>query len=381
MPTDTPPTAAPVLLSELPTADGRRFHVATLNAPASLNALSLPMVQALARAIDAWADDASVAGVVLQGAGGKAFCAGGDVRSLHAALGPAGGSAHPLPRRFFEDEYRLDHHLHVYPKPLLCWGDGIVMGGGVGLLVAASHRVLTPASRLAMPEISLGLYPDVGGSGFLRRAPGRTGLFLGLTGAVLGASDGVYAGWADRVVAPDSHDAVFERIASARWAGDAAADRAQLDRLLDDVTVPVAPGPLRTLSGEIDDLVSGASLDAIAQRLHAVAIEPPADGDRGWLQRAAQTFAKGSPTSAALIHALWTRCAHLPMADVRRLEYDVSLACCDHPDFAEGIRAVLIDKDRRPRWSPPTLAEVSPEMLDDLLRPRHDGAHPLRDLA
>ena len=152
---------------------GQRIGVATLAAEQSLNALSLPMIEALHARLGAWADDPEIACVVLRGAGKKAFCAGGDVRQLVEACRQYPGEVPPLAARFFADEYRLDYRLHTYPKPLLCWGHGYVMGGGIGLLQGAAVRIVTPGSRLSMPEISIGLYPDVGAGWFLPRLPGR----------------------------------------------------------------------------------------------------------------------------------------------------------------------------------------------------------------
>ena len=168
---------------ELTGIDGARIGIATLDAEKSLNALSLPMINALRDRLDAWAREPQVVCVLLRGNGAKAFCAGGEVRSLVEACRAHPGEVPPLAAQFFAAEYRLDFNLHTYPKPLLCWGHGYVLGGGMGLLQGASTRIVTPSSRLAMPEISIGLYPDVGASWFLSRLPGKLGLFLGLTGA------------------------------------------------------------------------------------------------------------------------------------------------------------------------------------------------------
>ena len=171
-----------VLFEERPSLHGFRIGIATLDAEKSLNALSLPMIEALAAKLDAWAEDAGIACVLLRGNGAKAFCAGGDVRKLVDACREQPGEVPALARRFFADEYRLDYRIHTYPKPFICWAHGYVMGGGMGLMQGAGIRIVTPSSRLAMPEIGIGLYPDVGASWFLARLPGRLGLFLGLIG-------------------------------------------------------------------------------------------------------------------------------------------------------------------------------------------------------
>ncbi len=234
-----------VILREIPTACGRRFGHATLNAPQRLNALSLDMIDRLAPQLAAWAEDSEIVGVLLDGSGDKAFCAGGDVAALYRAIKavPAGQAA-PEIATFFEHEYRLDHLIHTYPKPLLCWGQGVVMGGGLGLMAGASHRVVTPSTRMAMPEITIGIYPDVGGSWFLRRMPGRAGLFLALTGAPINAADARFAGLADYLIDEGERARLPELISATHWhapdEGDSAANHARLSALLDPLSTPAS---------------------------------------------------------------------------------------------------------------------------------------------
>lgn len=370
-------TPAPaVLLDTLPTHSGLHWGVATLNAPAALNALSPAMVETLATQLARWAVDPGVAGVLLQASGDKAFCAGGDIRQIYQEIG---GDNHRQPnaavQSFFSSQYALDYAIHTYPKPLLCWGHGIVMGGGLGLMAGASHRVVTPGSRLAMPEIGIGLYPDVGGSWFLRRMPGRVGLFLALTGAPLNAADALFCGLADHALPHADKAAVLQAMAGGPWTRDAPHNRASLSRLLGQQAAAAVPtSPVRAHFDQIQQLMAGEDLQDIDTRLRAL------QTDDSWLANAAATYAQGCPTSAALAHALWQRCLHLSLADVFRLEYTVSLGCCAHPNFGEGVRALLVDKDRKPRWSPARLAEVTPAWLQAHFEPRHAGAHPLASL-
>ncbi len=369
---------APVLFRTVVTASGHRFGHATLNAPASLNALTLTMVDLLQSQLSAWADDPQVAGVVLDGSSEKAFCAGGDVVGLYRAMRAAGpGKVPHEAAEFFEREYRLDYQIHTYPKPFVCWGHGIVMGGGIGLMAGASHRVVTPRSRLAMPEITLGLYPDVGGSWFLSRLPGRTGLFLALTGAPLNAADALWAGLADRAARAEDHGALLEAIAHARWDGERSADAERLDDLLRALpSADLAPSQLAPHRDRIDALIGPHdTLATMAPRLRSLACE----GD-AWLSTAGSTFQKGSPTSAALAIALQRRLRQASLAEVFRMEYQASVGCCVFPDFAEGVRALLIDKDKTPRWQGAAQDEGGDAHLDALLAPRFAGAHPLADL-
>ena len=369
---------APVTFSTIPTASGHVFGRATLNAPASLNALSLEMIDLLAAQVDTWMADAAVAGLVLDAAGDKAFCAGGDVVALHRSIRDTGpGRVPEQAAAFFEREYRLDHRIHTAPKPVLCWGHGIVMGGGIGLMAGASHRVVTARTKLAMPEIAIGLYPDVGGTWFLGRAPGRSGLFLALTGAPLNASDACFAGLADIVLRHEDRGAVLEAIASTRWSGAQADDGARLGHLLQaqagDLERP--PSPLREHFDAVERAIGKDRLEDVAPRLHALV-----DSGDAWLAGAAAAFAKGSPTSARLAFDMQRRARHLSLADVFRLEYQASIGCCMQGDFAEGVRALLVDKDRTPRWRRTSLAEADERVVDAMLAPCFDGAHPLADL-
>ncbi|MDO9024349.1 enoyl-CoA hydratase/isomerase family protein, partial [Zwartia sp.] len=209
-----------VLLQELSCADASKIAIAQLNAPKTLNGLSLDMTRILARQLEQWALDASVAVVILKGAGDKAFCAGGDLHSLHHSM-MANASGKPEDNHyaatFFAEEYALDYRIHTYPKPILVWGDGIVMGGGMGLMMGASHRVVTETTRMAMPEISIGLFPDVGGTWLLNRLPGHAGLFLGLTGAQLHASDALFAGMADYHVLREKWTVLLSALTAKSW--------------------------------------------------------------------------------------------------------------------------------------------------------------------
>ena len=216
---------APVLFEERAAANGMRFGIATLNSPQTLNGLSLEMVELLAARLDAWARDPGVALVVLQGAGEGVLRRRRPARAVpqHDRECRQGPWANAYARRFFELEYRLDYRIHTYPKPVLCWGHGIVMGGGIGLMMGASHRVVSEASRLAMPEVSIGLFPDVGGSWLLNRMPGRIGMFLALTGAQLNTADAFFAGLADFRLDHADWPKLLESLQDQPWAGQAQA--------------------------------------------------------------------------------------------------------------------------------------------------------------
>lgn len=368
--------SAPVLFSTFKTASGHVFGHAVLNNPAALNALTLPMIDLLDPQLKAWAEDDSIAGVILSAAGDKAFCAGGDVVSLHhASKRVEAGVVPPEAEAFFEREYRLDYRIHTYPKPILCWAHGILMGGGVGLMVGASHRVVSPNARIAMPEIHIGLYPDVAGTWFLQRMPKRTGLFLALTGAIINAGDAMIGDWADAVIDHGQFSEVLKAIEETTWQGDMNADSELLTGLLKPLAVQPIEPLLRTHAKAIDEVMNYETLGAIDTALRAMQTH-----SEPWLAKAAQAYAHGSPTSAALSYELMKRHANADLADVLRLEYQASVGCCAHPDFPEGVRALLVDKDKSPKWKPASLRELDHAVIEDILTPRFQGRHPLEDL-
>ncbi|CAM3986675.1 Enoyl-CoA hydratase [Bordetella tumbae] len=381
---------APVLFEEKTATNGMRVAFATLNAPQTLNGLSLEMVDLLAERLTAWSQDDSVAMVVLQGAGGKAFSAGGDLHGLYHSMQEHQGQgawANPLARDFFEREYRLDYQIHTYPKPILCWGHGIVMGGGVGLMMGASHRVVSETTRLAMPEISIALFPDVGGSWMLNHMQGRIGLFLALTGAQLTTSDALYAGVADYRLDSSGWPQFVEALLQTPWTASAAEDGRSSRSLNDDLLRQVllthqpeselSPGPLRQHAALINTLCGGENLTAIYD-----AISELKTHEDPWLARAAATMLAGSPGSARLAFALLRRTRLSSLAEVFRVEYIAALACAAEGDFAEGIRALLIDKDKQPKWNPATLEQASEAWVQRFFEaPWPAGqAHPLADL-
>ncbi|MGX4730634.1 enoyl-CoA hydratase/isomerase family protein, partial [Pseudomonas corrugata] len=339
---------------ELTGITGARIGIATLDAEKSLNALSLPMINALRDRLDAWAREPQIVCVLLRGNGAKAFCAGGEVRSLVEACRAHPGEVPPLAAQFFAAEYRLDFNLHTYPKPLVCWGHGYVLGGGMGLLQGASTRIVTPSSRLAMPEISIGLYPDVGASWFLSRLPGKLGLFLGLTGAHMNARDAIDLGLADRFLLDEQQDDLIEGLLQLNWQEQTdmqlnsllkALQREALDRLPEAQWLPRRQ--------QIDEW-----LDVSDVRCAWKALSLLVDHPDPLIARAARTMTEGSPLTAHLVWEQIARARHLSLASVFRMEYTLSLNCCRHPEFSEGVRARLIDKDQKPHWHWPDINHV-----------------------
>lgn len=334
---------AAVLFETRALADGRRLGMATLNVPKSLNALSLEMIDLLYAQLRVWQDDEGIAAVWLDATGDKAFCAGGDIVRLYRSMveTPA-GERNRYAEDFFSREYRLDYLLHTFAKPVICWGHGIVMGGGLGLLAGCSHRVVTETSRIAMPEITIGLHPDVGGSWLLNRMPGRLGLFLGVTGSHINASDAIFVGLADRVIAQQRKDSVI----AALQASDKL-DHGAVSAILREQQMSAAEVPTSALRDRFDEINALCDVDSLAQ-LHGRICAYR--GEDKLLGRAAATLARGCVQTAWLVWEGQRRVRHLSLAEAFRMEWSMSVQCALHDDFREGVRALLIDKDGAPQF-------------------------------
>lgn len=368
----------PVLFTEIPAADGHVVARATLNVEKAINSLSLEMIDLLDARLAAWAQDPRVVCVFLDGAGDKGFCAGGDVRKLYESATDCGADRrNDYAIDFFGREYRLDHRIHTYAKPLVVWGHGVVMGGGVGLLAGASHRVVTESTRFAMPEITIGLFPDVGGSYFLNRMPGRSGLFLGLTGAQCNAADVLFLGLADRCIANGWRQAVIDALAGAAWSDSLPRNHAiagsVLRRCERESAVERPLSNVRSHFELIQQLTDADDCDSV------VALILGCDSADPWIQRAQKTLRGGCPVTALLVWEQIRRAKHLSLADVFRLELVIAVQCLRHPDFAEGVRALLIDKDGAPTWQHPDIASVPLAYLDEFFAAPF-APHPLADL-
>ena len=364
-------------LEEFTGVDGARIGVATLDAEASLNALTLPMIEALHPRMQAWAQDPQIVCVLLRGNGPKAFCAGGDVRSLADACRREPGKVPAGAGHFFAEEYRLDYSLHTYPKPLLCWGHGYVLGGGMGLLQGANVRIVTPSTRLAMPEVSIGLFPDVGASWFLSRLPGKLGMFLGLTGAHINARDALDLGLADRFLREDQQDALIDGLLQLNWQEQTQIQLNGLLMALQQQAIDQLPAaqwlPRRAL---ID-----ATLDVTDPVCAWRAVSHLQHSDDALLAKAAGAMLQGCPLTVRLLWEQLQRARHMSLAQVFQMEYAMSLNCCRHPEFSEGVRARLIDKDHTPHWHWPEIGKIPDTVVQAHFSKAWEGRHPLADLS
>ncbi|MFC2967143.1 enoyl-CoA hydratase/isomerase family protein [Acidimangrovimonas pyrenivorans] len=321
--------------------------VITLNRPQALNALTYEMCLEIDAALREWRDDPEIALVIVEGEGERAFCAGGDIAEMYRS-GKAGD--YDYGRRFWHDEYRMNALFGDYPKPIVSWLHGFVMGGGVGVGCHGSHRLVTESSQIAMPECGIGLIPDVGGSYLLSKAPGHLGEYLGLTGARMGPADAILAGFADRFVPAD------------RWQilRDSLVDSGDVD-VIDEVAEDPPEGRYQAVLPQIDSAFSKGDLSAIATALEI-------DGS-DFAMAALAAMMRNAPLSmAATLELLNEVRGGDGLRDALAMEYRFTYRAMEEADFLEGIRAQIIDKDRDPHWRHAG-EDVPEEEVDAMLAP------------
>ncbi|TFD45965.1 enoyl-CoA hydratase/isomerase family protein [Cryobacterium frigoriphilum] len=330
---------------------GQVGHI-TLNRPRAINALTHGMVTAIQSMLDDWADDPQIRTVLLTGSGDRGLCAGGDILSLYRDATTGDGSAAAA---FFQDEYRLNANISRYAKPFVAIMDGLVLGGGIGLSAHGSHRVVTERSSLGMPETGIGFVPDVGGTWLLSHAPGELGTFLALTAGFVRAADAITLGLADSFITSDRIEQLVALLATT----DAAPAIAALAQ--------AAPASRLTAQRPwIDHAFEADSVAAIIDRLNTLATDEA--------RAAAEAMGAKSPTALAVTLAALRSAAHLPSLEAAlEQEFRVSVRAHRSHDFSEGVRAQVVDKDRQPRWSPPTLDGVMPATIAGYFAPLQQG--------
>ena len=352
---------APIIFEELPAGQGRLGRV-TLSVAATLNSLTLEMVDLLQAQLAAWAHDDAIAAVFIEGAGEKAFCAGGDVQALHESAVARPGGPCEYAEAFFAREYRMNYTLHTYAKPLVCWGHGIVMGGGLGVMAGCSHRVVTEKTRIAMPEVTIALFPDVGGTWFLNHMPGRSGQFLALTGASINAADAIYTGIADRFIGSERKQEVLEKLLEQNWQPGPEANHALVRHVLRPFAeqgIGQCPGgQVEPHLGSINTLCDGDDIHEIVDNITSLETEDP------WLAKASDGLAHGSPLAVLWINRQLQDNRHASLREVFQSEIRLATNIVRHPEFAEGVRALLIDKDRNPAWQYAATADVPADVLE-----------------
>ena len=339
--------------------------VIQLNNTRALNALTLGMFKAIEAQLLAWEAQSALACVVFHADSDKAFCAGGDVKNLVSELKTTGALQRAA--EFFAVEYFVDYLIHRFRKPVLCWADGMTLGGGIGLVNGASSRVVTERTIMAMPEMSIGLYPDVGGTRFLNQMPDGLGLFLGLTSARFDGTDAVAIGMADLEIRSVKKPTVLAGLKDLAWTRDGLENKTLLRQYLEDFAEPSAAKSAAIL-GRLDviqSLTIKDSLEAVDAAFRAW------QGDDLFLRNAIQNYLRGSPTSAKVIFQQLSRGKTLSLKEIFLREWDMSLNFCARSDFLEGVRARLIDKDQTPRWNPATLEGVSEEEVERFFSSQH----------
>lgn len=320
----------------------------TLNRPAGLNALSMDMVRLLQAYLNEWATDSQIKAVMLRGSGERAFCAGGDIRTLYDQH--LAGDAQAI-ETFFAEEYALDLCIHRYPKPVIALMDGFVLGGGMGLAQGASLRIVTERSKLGMPETAIGYFPDVGGSYFLPRLPGEMGLYLGLTGSQVKAADALHLQLADLSIAVEHLDELDQALDGLRW------DQERLENVLQALaTSDLPPADLTALQPAIDLHFGQPTLTAIRQSLH----EEIRPAYTQWAQDTVRLMDSRSPLAMAVTLELLRHGREKSLEDCFAMELHLDRQWFNDGDIAEGVRALLVDKDKQPRWNPPTIGELKP---------------------
>ena len=368
-----------VIFQEVDCNNGKKIGLITLNSPKSLNALSGEMVALLYPQLLTWQQQQDIAAVFLQGEGEKAFCAGGDIVHLYSAMknctmksnNSTGNLAEALNadnkfapeiEDYFTQEYQLDFLIHTFNKPFIVWGNGIVMGGGLGMLVGASHRVVTESSRIAMPEISIGLFPDVGASYFLNKMPPGCGLFLALTGASINAADAKYCQLADYFVEQQHKDNLLTQLKMVNWGETIPLNHDKTSQLLQEFEQSSANklpmSPLREHQTLITQLIDKPALTEIVAAILSIETEDK------WLSRAQKSLKNGSALSARLAYSQLDMGKGMSLADCFRMELNLAVKCGHFGEFLEGVRALLIDKDNNPQWHFPSIELIDAKVLD-----------------
>lgn len=362
-----------VNVSQIECADGSAIGVLELDNPAALNALSYEMIEQLYNQLVEWQSNDNIVAVLLHAQGEKAFCAGGDIQAIYRALENKEqdfDSAVDAMKTFFDLEYRCDHLIHTYPKPIIAWGHGYLMGGGVGLFMGASHRVAETTTRFAMPEIKIGLYPDVGATYFLNQLPTHLALFLGLTACQVNATDMKALGLSRWVATPESKSQLIERLSNVNWFNQSNIHD-KLSSILSSVeTKNLDEGLLMPYAELIEQLCTG-DLPSVVKAIST------ANVDDKWFVNAQKAMHYGSPLSLNITYQQLTQYQKLSLKACFDMEFSLTLRCGLEGDFREGVRALIIDKTNQPSWIYSNVSDVTPQVLERFFAPIDSIEHPL----
>jgi enoyl-CoA hydratase/carnithine racemase len=362
-----------VNVSQIECADGSAIGVLELDNPSALNALTYVMIEQLYNQLNEWQQDESIVAVVLHARGERAFCSGGDIQAIYRALENKEqdfDSAFDAMETFFDLEYRCDHLIHTYPKPIIAWGHGYLMGGGAGVFMGASHRVAETNTRFAMPEIKIGLYPDVGATYFLNQLPKHFALFLGLTACQINATDMKALGLSQWIAATGSKGQFLEQLADISWKDETDINQ-KIATLLRSVEVKEpSEGLLLSHSTLIEQLCKG-NLPTIVKAISSVEV------DDKWFINAQKALSYGSPLSLNITYQQLTQYQNLSLNACFDMEFNLTLRCGLEGDFREGVRALLIDKTNQPNWMYKRVCDVTPHDLVRFFAPIDSADYPL----
>jgi len=365
-----------LLVEILECQNNTRIGHITLNSPETLNSLTLNMVNEISKLLDKWEADPQIKMIILDGSGDKAFCAGGDIRALYESMCSADGPI--FAETFFESEYRLDYKLHNFPKPIISIIDGIVMGGGAGLMFGSSFKISTERTKFAMPEIGVGLFPDVGFTSVIKDLPEGLGLYIMLTSTQLNAADTLFCNLTDCSLSSEDLEKFFQEIQEIEWK-DMKKDNLKILKSIvhqDGYTNKLNNFPKSKLKDELSNIQSLANASNLIEVAENILSNPTKDE---WYLKGKDSLKRGSPTSA---HLIWLQCqnsSHLDLKEVFQFELNMAIQITRMGDFKEGIRALIIDKDNKAKWKYDSISNVPSEWLD-----RHTDVawdkNPLEDL-
>ncbi len=329
----------------------RENHVGliTLNRPQALNALTFTMIKAIQTQLTAWRDDSEIHAVIVRGAGDRAFCAGGDVRAIYHH----GRDGYDEKMDFFRAEYRLNRYIHEFNKPYIALMDGITMGGGVGISMHGSHPVASENFLFAMPETSIGFYPDVGASHLLARCPGHFGIYLGLTGKRLGAADAQALGLVRHIIPRNRFADVLIALINADLSSDA---YQKIDVVLRQFLMPTPTISIEDYAGFVDSCFRHTDMKAIMMALN--------HSNDDWYKEVRHVLSEKSPLSLKVTLLQLQKATSMTLAECLDMDYCLTSHFMRDPNFDEGVRALLIDKDNQPHWQPKTLEAVNEIMVD-----------------
>ncbi len=363
-----------VLFDTLTAQNGKSIGVAVLADEKSLNALNAEMIEALSAQLTEWRHNPNIAAVLIRGSGEKAFCAGGNIRALYGNMLENSAFPNQYALNFFSREYALDYQIHTYPKPIIAWASGIVMGGGLGVAAAAAYTIVTETTRMAMPEINIGLFPDAGGSWFLPHMPARSGLFLGLTGAPINGNDALLGNLADFALPADAYNTLLFALQQTNWQENVQDNHALTAQTLQSChnTGRLPESLLLKHAALIHRITHQGSLAATDDFLHKNAVHQTDN----WLKQAFDNYINGCPATAALVWRIFESAPRQSLPEIFRMELIVALHCCQNGDFQEGVRALLVDKDKNPRWQK-KLSEYTADDIDRyFVSPFAENEHP-----